>query len=80
MFEMLVTNVTGSGSNQDATADVKRFFPEGLCCIQTSTMRQEQVCQSHKGPVTWVVRLTDKHHIFSFRDLFFRYSTCVQTI
>ncbi|KAM8725048.1 dynein axonemal assembly factor 8 isoform 1-T1 [Acanthopagrus schlegelii] len=33
----------GSGSNQEAIADVKRFFPEGLCCIQSSTMRQEQI-------------------------------------
>ncbi|XP_032392881.1 uncharacterized protein LOC116702662 isoform X1 [Etheostoma spectabile] len=32
-----------SGSYQKAIQDVKRLFPEGLCCSETSTMRQEQI-------------------------------------
>ncbi|XP_031168309.1 uncharacterized protein LOC116059406 isoform X3 [Sander lucioperca] len=32
-----------SGSYQKAIQDVKRLFPEGLCCTETSTMRQEQI-------------------------------------
>ena len=38
-----VTDVAGSGSYQKAIEDVKRLFPDGLCCNETSTMRQEQV-------------------------------------
>lgn len=44
VFEMLVINPAGSGSYQKAIRDVRSFFPEGLCCPETSTMRQEQVC------------------------------------
>ncbi|XP_072225076.1 dynein axonemal assembly factor 8-like [Leuresthes tenuis] len=32
----------GSRSYQQAIKDVKALFPEGLCCTETSTMRQEQ--------------------------------------
>ncbi|XP_045888791.1 dynein axonemal assembly factor 8 isoform X1 [Micropterus dolomieu] len=35
--------IYGSGSYQKAIQDVKRLFPEGLCCTETSTKRQEQV-------------------------------------
>ncbi|KAM4531385.1 dynein axonemal assembly factor 8 [Odontesthes bonariensis] len=33
----------GSRSYQQAIKDVKALFPEGLCCTETSTMRQEQI-------------------------------------
>lgn len=59
-FKMLLTNPIASGSYEKAIQDVKRFFPEGLCCTETSTMRQEQVCRSHTWLGTWVVSLTDK--------------------
>ncbi|XP_026181938.1 uncharacterized protein LOC113141620 [Mastacembelus armatus] len=39
----LWTDSYGSGSYEKATADVKRFFPDGLCCTETSTVRQEQI-------------------------------------
>lgn len=48
-FKMSVTSVTGSGSYQQAIMDVRRFFPEGLCCTETNTMRQEQVCLLNTG-------------------------------
>ncbi|XP_042361813.1 dynein axonemal assembly factor 8-like [Plectropomus leopardus] len=35
--------IYASGSYQRAIQDVKRLFPEGLCCAETSTMRQEQI-------------------------------------
>ncbi|KAM7387063.1 hypothetical protein PAMA_009605 [Pampus argenteus] len=39
----LWTACYGSGTYQRAIQDVKRFFPYGLCCDETSTMRQEQI-------------------------------------
>ncbi|XP_034567459.1 uncharacterized protein LOC117832438 [Notolabrus celidotus] len=35
--------IYGSGSYQTAIEDVKKLFPEGLCCSETSTLRQEQI-------------------------------------
>uniref|UniRef100_A0AAQ5ZHE4 Dynein axonemal assembly factor 8 n=1 Tax=Amphiprion ocellaris TaxID=80972 RepID=A0AAQ5ZHE4_AMPOC len=35
--------IPGSRSYQEALKDVKSLFPEGLCCTETSTMRQEQI-------------------------------------
>ncbi len=65
MFKMLLTNLTGSGSYQQAIQDVKRFFPEGLCCPETSVMRQEQVCMSHTAHGTRFVPPTYKCLTFS---------------
>lgn len=39
-----------SGSFQEAISDVRRFFPEGLCCSETIIMRQEEIqslCSDH---------------------------------
>ncbi|XP_041856311.1 dynein axonemal-associated protein 1 isoform X3 [Melanotaenia boesemani] len=41
----------GSRSYQQAIKDVKTLFPEGLCCTETSTMRQEQISSLCSGPV-----------------------------
>ncbi|XP_030592125.1 uncharacterized protein LOC115784880 isoform X2 [Archocentrus centrarchus] len=40
----------GSGSYQQAVMDVRRFFPEGICCPETSTMRQEQILSLCSDP------------------------------
>ncbi|XP_068584129.1 dynein axonemal assembly factor 8 isoform X2 [Cebidichthys violaceus] len=50
--------IYASGSYQKAIQDVRRFFPEGLCCTETSTMRREQVRLSH----TFHSRLTEDKH------------------
>nr|XP_020466175.1 uncharacterized protein C16orf71 homolog isoform X2 [Monopterus albus] len=41
----------GSGSYQKATVDVKKLFPDGLCCTETSTMRQEQILSLCSDPL-----------------------------
>ncbi|XP_076608322.1 dynein axonemal assembly factor 8 [Chaetodon auriga] len=48
--------IYGSGSNQKAIQDVKRLFPEGLCCAETSTMRQEQIFNMCSDPLASVER------------------------
>ncbi|KAK9534734.1 hypothetical protein VZT92_007162 [Zoarces viviparus] len=35
--------IYASGSYQKVIQDARRFFPEGLCCTETSTMRREQI-------------------------------------
>ncbi|KAM6965867.1 dynein axonemal assembly factor 8 [Tautogolabrus adspersus] len=35
--------IYGSGSYQEAIQDVKKLFPEGLCCAESSTMTQEEI-------------------------------------
>ncbi|XP_068434963.1 dynein axonemal assembly factor 8 [Clinocottus analis] len=35
--------IYGSGSYQKAIQDVRRLFPEGLCCTETGAMRKEQI-------------------------------------
>lgn len=49
-LKMLVTYPIVSRSYEKAIQDVKRFFSKGLCCTETSTLRQEQVRSSH----TWL--------------------------
>ncbi|XP_059203241.1 dynein axonemal assembly factor 8 [Centropristis striata] len=46
----LYKGIYGSGSYKKAIQDVKRLFPEGLCCTDTSTMRQEQIPSMHSDP------------------------------
>ncbi|XP_063326819.1 dynein axonemal assembly factor 8 isoform X2 [Pelmatolapia mariae] len=46
----------GSGSYQQAIMDVRRFFPEGLCCTETNTMRQEQILSLCSDPLASVER------------------------
>ncbi|XP_070836839.1 dynein axonemal assembly factor 8 [Chaetodon trifascialis] len=48
--------IYGSGSKRKAIQDVKRFFPEGLCCAETSTMRQEQIFNMRSDPLASVER------------------------
>ncbi|KAM9346620.1 dynein axonemal assembly factor 8 [Symphorus nematophorus] len=48
--------IYGSGSYQKAVQDVKRLFPEGLCCTETSTMRQEQILSVCSDPLASVER------------------------
>ncbi|KAI3359678.1 hypothetical protein L3Q82_014056, partial [Scortum barcoo] len=48
--------VYGSGSYQKAIQDVKSLFPEGLCCTETSTMRQEQILSMCSDPLASVER------------------------
>ncbi|XP_074512139.1 dynein axonemal assembly factor 8 [Sebastes fasciatus] len=48
--------VYGSRSYQKAIQDVRRFFPEGLCCTETSTMRQEQILSMHSDPLASLER------------------------
>ncbi|XP_069571704.1 dynein axonemal assembly factor 8 isoform X1 [Brachyistius frenatus] len=50
------TTCYGSGSYQQAIEDVKRFFPEGLCCTETSTMRREQILSLCSDPSASVER------------------------
>ncbi|CAK6971210.1 dynein axonemal assembly factor 8 [Scomber scombrus] len=52
----LWTACYGSGTYQRAIQDVKRLFPEGLCCAFTSTMRQEQILSLCSDPLASVVR------------------------
>ncbi|XP_037834509.1 uncharacterized protein LOC108243695 isoform X2 [Kryptolebias marmoratus] len=40
----------GSGSHQQAVRQIKTLFPEGLCCSETSTMKQEQIQTSSSDP------------------------------
>ncbi|CAI5675903.1 unnamed protein product [Oreochromis niloticus] len=46
----------GSESYQQAIMDVRRFFPEGLCCTETNTMRQEQILRLCSDPLASVER------------------------
>ncbi|XP_044036470.1 dynein axonemal assembly factor 8 isoform X2 [Siniperca chuatsi] len=48
--------IYGSGSYQKAIQDVKRLFPQGVCCTETSTMRQEQIFSMCLDPLTSVER------------------------
>ncbi|XP_051243484.1 dynein axonemal assembly factor 8 isoform X2 [Dicentrarchus labrax] len=48
--------IYGSESYQKAIQDVKRLFPNGLCCSQTSTMRQEQILKMCSDPLASVER------------------------
>ncbi|KAM9746412.1 dynein axonemal assembly factor 8 isoform 1-T1 [Menidia menidia] len=41
----------GSRSYQQAAEDVKALFPEGECCTETSSMRQEQILSLCSDPV-----------------------------
>ncbi|XP_056258276.1 dynein axonemal assembly factor 8 [Seriola aureovittata] len=52
----LWTDCYGSGSYQKAVEDVKRLFPDGLCCSETSTMRQEQILSMCSDPLASVER------------------------
>ncbi|XP_040918192.1 dynein axonemal-associated protein 1 [Toxotes jaculatrix] len=52
----LWTNSYGSRSNEKATEDVKRLFPDGLCCTETSTMRQEQIRSMCSDPLASLER------------------------
>ncbi|KAM7371849.1 hypothetical protein PAMP_009058 [Pampus punctatissimus] len=52
----LWTACYGSGTYQRAIQDVKRFFPDGLCCAETSTMRQEQILSLCSDSIASVVR------------------------
>lgn len=75
--------VIGSGSYQQAVKDVKRLFPEGLCCTDSSTVKQGQV-RSNVGTIlqsctissTLVVFLLDDDRCF----LLLRYSACIQIL
>ncbi|XP_010794527.1 uncharacterized protein isoform X2 [Notothenia coriiceps] len=44
------TGIYGSASHQKAIQDVRRLFPEGLCCSESSTMRQEQILSLRSDP------------------------------
>ncbi|KAJ4931910.1 hypothetical protein JOQ06_010346 [Pogonophryne albipinna] len=44
------TGIYGSASHQKAMQDVRRLFPEGLCCSESSTMRQEQILSLRSDP------------------------------
>ncbi|KAI4821973.1 hypothetical protein KUCAC02_007543 [Chaenocephalus aceratus] len=44
------TGIYGSPSHQKAMQDVRRLFPEGLCCSESSTMRQEQILSLRSDP------------------------------
>ncbi|XP_031717758.1 uncharacterized protein LOC116391380 isoform X2 [Anarrhichthys ocellatus] len=59
--------IYASGSYQKAIQDVRRFFPEGLCCTETSTMRREQVCLSHAFHLRLI---KDKHSAFVLASFF----------
>nr|XP_046271976.1 dynein axonemal assembly factor 8 isoform X2 [Scatophagus argus] len=48
--------IYASGSYKKAVQDVKRFFPEGLCCTETSMMRQEQILSLCSDPIASVER------------------------
>ncbi|XP_075942837.1 dynein axonemal assembly factor 8 [Anarhichas minor] len=48
--------IYASGSYQKAIQDVRRFFPEGLCCTETSTMRREQILSVRSDPLVSVER------------------------
>ncbi|XP_071326366.1 dynein axonemal assembly factor 8 isoform X2 [Trachinotus anak] len=52
----LWTDCYGSGSHQIATEDVKRLFPDGLCCPETGTMRKEQILSMCSDPLASVER------------------------
>ncbi|KAK2833238.1 hypothetical protein Q5P01_017127 [Channa striata] len=52
----LFNGVYGSASYEKATGDVKRFFPDGLCCSESSKMRQEQIFSICSDPLTSVER------------------------
>lgn len=75
--------IIGSGSYRKAVQDVKMLFPEGLCCTETSTMRQEQVCMyrvTHRTFSTWGALLTDRRQTFCVCASCFRYSAFAQTL
>ncbi|KAK5855870.1 hypothetical protein PBY51_007508 [Eleginops maclovinus] len=50
------TGMYGSGSDQKAIEDVRRLFPEGLCCSEISTMRQEQIPSMRSDPLASLER------------------------
>lgn len=50
------SGIYGSASYQRAVEDVKRMFPEGLCCTETDTMRQEQIPCLHSDPMACEIR------------------------
>ncbi|XP_067332532.1 dynein axonemal assembly factor 8 isoform X2 [Channa argus] len=52
----LFNGIYGSGSYEKATGDVKRFFPDGLCCTESSIMRQEQIFSICSDPLASVER------------------------
>ncbi|XP_041735690.1 dynein axonemal assembly factor 8 isoform X3 [Coregonus clupeaformis] len=52
----LHSGIYGSRSYQRAVQDVKRLFPEGLCCTETITMRQEQIPSVHSDPLACLAR------------------------
>ncbi|GLD49175.1 uncharacterized protein AKAME5_000300400 [Lates japonicus] len=43
--------ICGSGSYQKAIEGVRRLFPDGLCCTETSIMRQEQILSMCSDPL-----------------------------
>ncbi|CAB1341789.1 unnamed protein product [Coregonus sp. 'balchen'] len=54
--DQLHSGIYGSRSYQRAVQDVKRLFPEGLCCTETITMRQEQIPSVHSDPLACLAR------------------------
>ncbi|XP_024246039.1 dynein axonemal assembly factor 8 isoform X1 [Oncorhynchus tshawytscha] len=54
--DQLHSGIYGSRSYQRAVQDVKRLFPQGLCCTETNTMRQEQIPSVHSDHLACLAR------------------------
>ncbi|XP_067089795.1 dynein axonemal assembly factor 8 [Osmerus mordax] len=50
------SGIYGSATYRKAVQDVKRMFPEGMCCTETETMRREQIPCVHSDSVACVIR------------------------